>query len=277
MMMPKQLILSFLLCSLAFLGSCKEDDPYPLRFYQDSYEVPMNGIRYVGLESGNGDYSVEIGNPQVAIAGVQKGWSATGGSLIYVQGVLTGNTQLKVTDNVTLESKVLNIKVVDSYECLRIGTVKDPEAPQGQERLLEGIDYIFLVNNTAERKAYFFKQGVQTMLSSGLDLVGEGKYTLEREDNPEDENALLKLYYSNDAAQAMEQSFTLYGNAYILHRLNKNLNLGWNTKPVDETRTSVTFPSSYPGLLEEVTADGGKGRKVSFSFEHLEMPEGILP
>lgn len=273
-MKPKQLILSFLLCTLVFLGACKEDDPYPLRFYHDSYEVPMNGIRYVGLESGNGDYSVEIENPQVAVAGVQKGWSATGGSLIYVQGILTGKTQLKVTDNVTQESKVLNIKVVDSYECLRIGTVKDPDTPQGQERLFKGIDYIFFVNNTAERKAYFFKQGVQTLLSSGLELVGEGKYTLERKNDPEDENALLKLYYPDDAT---EHSFTLYGSAYILHRLNKNLNLGWNTKPVDETRTSVTPPSSYPGVLEEVTADGGKGRKVSFSFEHIEMPEGILP
>lgn len=277
-MMPKQLILSFLLCSLVFLGGCKEDEPYPLRFYRDSYEVPMNGIRYMGLESGNGDYSLEIGNPQIAIAGVQKGWSATGESLIYVQGVLTGKTQLKVTDNVTLESKILNIKVVDSYECLRIGTVKDSEAPQEQERLLKGIDYIFFVNNTAERKAYFFKQGVQTMLSSGLELVGEGEYTLEREDKQEDENAVLKLCYSEDAAtQVMEHSFTLYGNVYILHRLNKNLNLGWDTKPVDETRTSVTPPSSYSGLLEEVTADSGKGRKVSFSFEHIEMPEGILP
>lgn len=300
--MPKHLFFIILLGSLALWSSCKDEETNPLQFYQDNYEVPMGGKRYIGLQSGNGDYSLEIEDQRVASAGVEHGWSVIGGSMIYVQGILTGKTRLKVTDNATMESHILNIKVVDSYECLRLHRGDDSDLIQEAEDLLPGIDYIYLVN-TPERKAYFFKQGEQTAYSSGLQLVTEGKYNLEentgegmREETGEgmreragegtqegaEEKAFLTLFYSEDAATPLyAHPFILHGNKYILHRLNKNLNLGWETEPVgtnrtstETNRTSIIPPPSY--LLEEKTGEG-EGRKISFSFEPLEMPEGILP
>ena len=52
-----------LFCILILWSACKDDADAPLRFYDSKYEVPMGGRRYLGIESGNGDYSLEIGNP----------------------------------------------------------------------------------------------------------------------------------------------------------------------------------------------------------------------
>ena len=51
---------SILFCILLLWSACKEDADAPLRFYDSKYEVPMGGRRYLGIESGNGDYSLEM-------------------------------------------------------------------------------------------------------------------------------------------------------------------------------------------------------------------------
>ncbi len=58
---------------------------------------------------------------------------------------------------------------------------------------------------------------------------------------------------------------------YILHRLDKNLNLTGILLPIEDTRTSPEPPPSY--ILEEE----GTGKQLSFSFTEQEIPEGILP
>ena len=115
-MIPKHFYQTALCCILTLLSACKDDNNSPLRFYNDTYEVPMGGIRYLGLESGNGDYSLEVKDQRLVSAQVEQGWSTPGGSAIYVRGILTGKTTLKVTDYATLESCLLTIKVVDNYE-----------------------------------------------------------------------------------------------------------------------------------------------------------------
>ena len=64
---------SILFCILLLWSACKEDADAPLRFYDSKYEVPMGGRRYLGIESGNGDYSLEIGNAHIASAGTEIG------------------------------------------------------------------------------------------------------------------------------------------------------------------------------------------------------------
>ena len=94
-----------LFCILILWNACKDDADAPLRFYDSKYEVPMGGRRYLGIESGNGDYSLEIGNPRIASAGIESGWSGVpAGRMIYISGILTGSTYLKVTDNATQET-----------------------------------------------------------------------------------------------------------------------------------------------------------------------------
>ena len=59
-MKSKTLHLLILIFSAVYTISCHDDDPAPLRFYDNYYEVPMGGKRHLGIESGNGNYSVEI-------------------------------------------------------------------------------------------------------------------------------------------------------------------------------------------------------------------------
>lgn len=120
-MKPKNLLLSTLCCLFTLLSSCKDDDNSPLRFYDSEYEVPMGGRRYLGIESGNGDYLLEITEKGIAGAGTETGWTGVpAGRMIYVTGILTGKTTLKVTDKATMETCTLPIKVVDNYEDFRL-------------------------------------------------------------------------------------------------------------------------------------------------------------
>lgn len=85
----------------ALFSSCEEENA-GLRFYEDSYEVAMGRVRYLGIESGNGDYTLEMENPLVAFAEVEHGWTGIPkGNAIYVKGLLTGSTRLTVTDTAT--------------------------------------------------------------------------------------------------------------------------------------------------------------------------------
>ena len=70
-MRPKQFYLFMLCCILTLFSGCKEDEENPLRFYNSEYEVPMGGRRYLGLESGNGDYSLEVKDTRIASAGTE--------------------------------------------------------------------------------------------------------------------------------------------------------------------------------------------------------------
>ena len=263
---------SILFCILLLWSACKEDADAPLRFYDSKYEVPMGGRRYLGIESGNGDYSLEIGNAHIASAGTEIGWSGVpAGCQIYVTGILTGSTYLKVTDNATQETCTLPIKVVDNYEDINL--IRNSIRPNIDKNLLPGIDDIFLISNAA-RDAYFFKQGKQTAFSSGLELITKGSYALEQ---GTDDRLTLSLTFSLDAAPPSEHKFILWGTPYLSHRLDKNLQLNWGTPPLEDTRTSPEPPPSY--TLEEITegAEPGTGRQVGFILNYKEIPTGILP
>ena len=272
-MKPEHFYSTALCCILVLLSACDKNDNYrPLHFYNDTYEVPMGGIRYLGLASGNGDYSLEVEDQRLVSAQVEHGWSTTGGSAIYVRGILTGKTTLKVTDYATLESCLLKIKVVDNYEAIHLHRgYASPQTEDGTAEVLPGISDVFFINNRT-RDAYFFRQGVQTAFSSGLELVAKGNYTLEPMDN---DQARVTLTFTENMEHAGtltgSHKFILHGNPYILHRLDKNLNLNWDTPPIEDTRTSPNLPPSY--ILEEE----GTGVELSFSFSGQEMPEGILP
>lgn len=261
-----------LFCILLLWSACEEDAHAPLRFYDSKYEVPMGGRRYLGIESGNGDYSLEIGNSLIATAGTENGWTGVpAGCQIYVSGILTGSTYVKVTDNATQETCTLPIKVVDNYEDINL--IRSSIRPNEDKNLLPGIDDVFLINN-ASRDAYFFKQGQQTAFSSGLELITKGKYALEQ---GTDDQLTLSLTFSLDETPASEHRFILWGNSYLSHRLDKNLQLNWGTPPIGETRTSPMPPPSY--TLEEIAegVEPGKGRQIDFVLNYKEIPTGILP
>lgn len=321
-------LLEALMCCILLLSACQEDANNPLRFYNNVYEVPMGGTRYLGLESGNGDYDLSISDQRIASAQSESGWTTPGGSAIYVRGILTGKTYLTVTDKATQESCVIEIKVVDNYQNLRLLRGSTHLSPDGSASILPGVSDIFLINNSA-RDAYFFKQGVQTAFSSGLELIAKGSYEIQLLDGEvgggesrngelangqsdcglsdnvqsassqsrsdqlrsdqslnnqsrsdqslnesNNEKAMITLTYAaNPNVQPTRHKFIMWANSYIFHRLNKTLNLNWDTPPIGYNRTSVAPPPSY--ILEEVK-EQGEGNKISFIFSEIEMPTGLL-
>lgn len=260
------LFLSFL---VVFTMSCHDDDPAPLRFYENYYEVPIGGKRHLGIESGNGKYSVEIADPRIASAGVEYGWTGVPhGCSIYVKGSLTGSTVLKVTDYATMKSCNIDIKVVDNYENLTLIPNKE------SQDLFTGISDFFLVNNP-NREVYFFKKG-KSITEQELELVTKGTYRLEKEEGNNEKAILTLTYAESDGIPATDHTFILWGDEYIFHRLNKTLNLSWNTKPIVSSRTSPQTPTPY--MLEKIEEGvlPGTGKKIGFVFNYGEMPLGIL-
>lgn len=273
-MKSKQLCTMALLCLLvSAFSSCKDDANVPLRFYESKYEVPMGGIRYIGLESGNGNYSLEIKDTRIASAQQETGW--TGGTAIYVNGILTGETELRVTDYATQESCVLGIKVVDSYENISLLHSSDSDQDPSTD-ILPDISDLFLINNPSKDVYLFTQEKAITVYDNGLRLAATGSYELEKKG---DENAILTLHITESGAtQATTHKFILWGTPYIIHRLDKNLNLNWDTPPLQDssTRTSAVITTYTLEETDENTEEG-EGNKISFSFSKKEMPAGILP
>lgn len=75
-MKPKHFCSAALCCIIILLSACnKTTMTTRYVFINDTYEVPIGGIRYLGLESGNGDYSLEVEDQRLISAQVEHGWS----------------------------------------------------------------------------------------------------------------------------------------------------------------------------------------------------------
>ena len=241
---------AFLWAIVALFSACKEEKA-GLRFYEDSYEVATGRIRYLGIESGNGDYTLEVANPSIAAAGVEHGWTAQPeGNAIYVKGMLTGSTSLTVTDNATGESRVLAIKVTDYYETLRQDST--------------GL-YFFLINNEAH-DLYVFTRGKASLADNGLRLASTGRYDITRKGDD---------YYLSFRYAGEDEETEVYGkylvtdiHPYLLHRLDVKLDLQLNTP---------AYTGEYIENAAIAVTDTATGKEGAFALEELEMPKGILP
>ena len=186
-MKPKHFCSAALCCILILLSACnKDDNDNPLRFYNDTYEVPMGGIRYLGLESGNGDYSLEVEDQRLISAQVEHGWSTPGGSAIYVRGILTGKTTLKVTDAATLESCLLKIKVVDNYEAMQLFRRRGSS-------LLEDDDLKVLI--VKENSDLIVPGKIAYVSTEGTEVTSEKQVNVTQKQQDTDESVLVYVLY----------------------------------------------------------------------------------
>ena len=234
----------------ALFSSCEEENA-ELRFYEDSYEVATGRIRYLGLESGNGDYALDVANPSIAVAGVEHGWAVLPeGNAIYVKGMLTGSTSLTVTDNATGESRVLAIKVTDYYETLR----------------QDGTGLYFFLVNDETHSLYVFTRGEATLIGNDLRLVATGRYDITREGG---DYHLSFRYAEADGAEETVGSYLVTEiHPYLLHRLDEKLDLHLGTP---------AYTGEYLEYASIAVIDTATGEEGAFSLEELEMPKGILP
>lgn len=265
-MRTKYLFGIMLLSLLTISFSACSDDYMPLSFDQDSYEVPAQGSRYLGLQSGNGEYTLEIKDPQIATASIEHGWSNPGGSMISVYGMQKGETTLTITDNATKETRSLQIRVTDGYEIYHIYNY------ESNHPALKETPFIFLIANEA-RDVYFFSQKKTRVSKDDLLLNAKGRYAFTQEDN----NLYLTLTYSSDdngrltdatIAPTPHKFLITESSEVVLHRLDKNLNLGLRTPSL---RTSPN-PYYYKMNIQEV----GTEYKISGSLEYGQIPDGIL-
>ncbi len=259
-----------------FIGACNDNDPEPLSFYGDTYEVQVHGTRYIGPQTGSGDYSLQVENPYLLSASKEDGWSNPAG-MFLIRGLLTGESTLTVTDNRTGETASLAIKVTDNYEVLRVSSLYWDESSskimKNKHPVFSKIPFVYLINNQA-RDVYFAKQSDENSLTNGIIIKGKGSYSFTMEDGKpyltltyqEDETGLL----ADDAsATPTPHKFEVtQSSEFLLHRLDENLNLGWET-------VAKAYPDSLWG--EAITMKGVDSTyQLDGTFERIEIPTGVL-
>ncbi|TDN98944.1 hypothetical protein [Sunxiuqinia elliptica] len=270
----KLLLLTFV---TFFLGACDDDDPEPLSFYYDYYEVPVNGTRYIGPQTGSGDYSLQVENPYLLSASEEKGWSAPDG-MIQLRGLLTGESILTITDNRTGETADLAIKVTDNYEALWISSLYWDESSSkimdNEHPVFSKIPFVFLINNQARDVYFADRNGENSLTGNGIRIQGKGTYSLTMEDDKpcltltyaEDENGQL----TDDAsAVSTPHKFEItQSSEFLLHRLDETLNLGWET-------IAKAYPDSLRG--EAITMKGVNSTyQLDAKFEQITISTGVL-
>jgi len=250
-----------------FVAGCKDDEHEPLRFYGDSYEVPVHGVRYIGVKSGSGDYTIQVENTGIFYASEDEGWSNPAGTL-SVRGLLTGESILYIIDNNTGETATLKIKVVDHYEVLRVSTFEN------NHPVISKTPFIFLISNQSRDMYLADMEGEKSVTDNGIRIRGKGSYSFTIEDN----KPYLTLTYATDdkgaitndpahSPEAHKFQITL-GSEFLLHYLDENLNLGWGTvaKNFSEDQCSLVMKMEQPE----------SGYKFETVPEQVEIPAGIL-
>lgn len=152
-MKTKHLFWIFLLISVISFTNCDDDKsenntPTPFRIDKQSYEVMQDGYVHIYINNGSGKIDFSIGNPQIISASYQEGTSDNSClGIIRIEGKQKGETKITLTDPVTHETEILQVKVIDRY---LVYTIEESNHPA----LKSGI-MMYLVNNE-KRECYFF-------------------------------------------------------------------------------------------------------------------------
>ncbi len=261
---------------LVLITSCDKAERQSLSFYDDYREVPIHGTVTIGPKTGSGNYTLEVQNPVLLSAEVENGWSSPSG-MIAIRGLLTGNTVLTVTDNATNESQKIRIKITDNYETLRISESiledKDAEFPP----TLKNIEFIVFVNNK-ERDLYLIDRERISLTDYVLKVIGKGNYYFM---NKDDKYHLVLSYLIDGEGQPVldETSTTHVASNYMLtipdyalHRLNQNLNLGFETSMPQRVDEIVRIDGETVIQMEEAE----NGYKFQGGLTIIGMPVGFL-
>ncbi|MDP4268355.1 MAG: hypothetical protein Q8880_13110, partial [Bacteroidota bacterium] len=250
-----------------FAVGCSDDDTESLRFYDEAYEVPIHGTRNIGIKSGSGDYTLQVENTGLFTASEDKGWSNPAGVLL-VRGLLTGESTLIVKDNRTGETTKLKIKVTNNYEALHVSVLKNDQP------ILSKMPYIFLINNKSRDMYFADSEGERSITNNGLRIRGKGNYSFTMEDN----KPYLTLIYATDDKGDITDDATIapvshkflltQSSGFVLHRLDVNLNLGWETAAGNYSEDQ----SSLVIKMEQANSD----YKIEGMLVPVEIPKGIL-
>lgn len=111
-------ILMLFLFTFTFISCDKDTDNrkqiFHLSFEKNYYERPLTGAKDIMIRGGNRDYTIEVNNPEILEATIDLS-SPIGMGDLEIHPKQTGETIVKVHDNIVNETVELKIKIVDDY------------------------------------------------------------------------------------------------------------------------------------------------------------------
>lgn len=258
-------LLGILLLSLFALGmaSCSDDDHKfkltPLSFEKSTYETPLDRSNTIMVRGGNRDYTLKVEDSQILDATVDLS-SEIGCGNIIVNGKQKGETTLSVTDNATLETVQLQIKVTDNYLGCHI-------MESNHAALATDLWMYFIMNNAKE--VYFFS--MDKGVNAPTKLVTKGTYEFVEENKMP---YLILTYAENDG------KFTDAHIAPVPHKFNISQSdvttfsllkryYQFNWSELDKSPRELVVTQVRLRMQDEKS-------NIAGSFVVTQIPEGIL-
>jgi len=262
---------TFLTLSVIFLlTGCKKEErtPFNLSLTANKMEAPLNSYSFLAIVSGNGDYSIDVEDEDIAEATYSQYSGLTFGA-IGVQGKKKGETTVSITDNKTGQVAKLAVKVVDFYLPLVVSTSNHPA--------LEQYMRIFLVDND-DKDVYFF-----SVQDNQLNLRQKGTYDFQIEVNDDVVTPYLLLTYSSDekgeftdaAIAPTVHKFDLTGSDGAFYQaVNAAFGMEWELTPsIQPFESPISFIYAN---MKEIGTDNDVRIYIGGSSGEDYMPEGHL-
>lgn len=257
-------VLLVLLVGILGFTSCSDDDkdkePLPLKFTKTKYEAPIGRSSFVSIASGNKDYDLVIGHPEVLEAAVINNQSIGYGS-ITITGKKLGETTITVTDKVTKESEILTIKVTDGYLPFILVGSNHPA--------LEDNVWMFLVANEA-KECYFFMN--DNMITPLPDIISKGTYEFVVEN---DAPHLILTYAVDEKGKLTNATEGLEPHKFDLTGTNSQLLELFSSYLGADFGGVINKKSTMP-KNELIMAEVDTEFQLIGSMQSVTIPEGIL-
>ncbi|GAE82929.1 hypothetical protein [Bacteroides reticulotermitis] len=238
------------------LVGCSDDEKeiYSLSFEKEYYECSLLRGSYIPIRGGNRDYTVEVADPGVLEVKIDLSSSIGMGNL-YLTSKQKGETVITVRDNVTNETVLLNIKVVDAYMGLK------NISSHGEPYVLD--TYLFLTNNE-NKDFYVYDTDLNTEKYKGTYAFSVENY-----------KPYLTLSFSKEVNGKSVHKYSLLGsldNFFAVSKILLGMDWGTSTANVNSVVRSDVMPTVYM-----VARDLDTDEEVTFVFNaSAEMPYNVL-
>lgn len=245
--------------ALLFFAACSDNDDkelQPLTFEKQSYEVQMEINNYIPICSGNGQYTVAVGDTDII--------SANADPLLYENAPLglreiavlakkKGKTYIDLTDDLTSEKVRLDIRVTDAYLGHEVVESKHP---------LFTTDRSLCLAKSHANDFYLFSYN-KASGSSELVVRGNFEFRLEYK------TVYLLLKYKDPAMGDVTYTFDIIGSTdFLITTYNDFFELGWIKQ----------YPKSSPVkkyILKMKDVSTGLEATLVLSSSVL-VPEGVI-
>ena len=245
-------ILMLFLFTFAFISCDKDTDNskqiFHLSFEKNYYERPLTGAKNIMIRGGNRDYTIEVNNPEILEATIDLS-SPIGMGDLEIYPKQTGETIVKVHDNIVNETVELKIKIVDDYLNLVLANPMQSPYNEGDE--------FFLINNES-RSFYLYDDDKDLKQTGSYNFIVENSVPyMELTFNDKLEN---KSVYKYDLTGTSEKTF------FALKIL-----LGWDWQ---EQIESLETREISPAIMN--AKDIETGVKYYFVVGNHDIPENVL-